>query len=934
MGNIRKLLLCLLAVSSVTISGRTLAAEDDIEFSAETSEADGVEAEKTKRSETVEKAELSAEDAEKYLTKIGSSDGYDIYRKDKDFDDKLWESIGGKPKSKKDYNDEQQIMADKIDELKKLGELVAIDTKTGKAAASFKSGSKCDDGKLWLSDAGRFFVITDEDAAKVVRVRQIISSLDSKYAFLSADVKTLELLQKDLKKPDITLSYSGKEDGKKVYKAESGEFAWLTADGSHFLGVFRYGAENDKFRMIVDDRSAIFGIENKDTGYIWWSSPLEAAQDKTATSLLADELRSSNMLRYGVPLSRSGNNMLRSGSESDCKFTVSDIKDGIRVVYNYEKAGFKFPVEYTLEDDHLKASVKVSEIEESKSANIATEMTVLGCFGAASDKEEGYFVIPDGSGALVRFNNNRSTQTNIYQQRVYGNDVTAVPQTKGAVTEQIYLPVYGIVKEDNALLAVAAKGDSNAYITANVSKQSNSSYNICRFTFILRAMDSFYMSGSSNERYTVFEKGAIKSDDIEMLYYPISKKGADYTDIAARYRQYLMEEQGVTKKCTADSSALYLGLYGGTMKKKNILGIPVDMKTSVTDYAQAADIIGELSGKSVEDMVISYSNWTNDGMKNKVDTDAEPSGKLGGKSGFRKLTDLIDKNGYAFYPVSDNRDFLSGNGYYSFTDTAVRVSGAYSQIVSYDRAYGIPDGFRKNMSLLSPSYYSKVFGDMADSYSKADLDGVSLASLTTSLYGDYGKKNISRAKAEKMLTDSYSKIDDKLSGGILAEGANAYALPYVSCITDVPNSSSRFDMFDEDIPFYQLVLHGLIPYSTRAVNGDPDPEKLMLMAAAAGSDLSFDMIYEETSLLKDTEFDWLYYADHRYWTDTAAKYYSLVEPVLRKVSDSFIEDYSVDGDIITSEYENGTVIKVDMKNRTIDCGAVHIELSEEGGDSY
>ena len=933
MGNIKKLLLCLLAVSSMTISGRTFAADEDMGISAETSDTASGETEKAKRSETVEKAELSAEDAEKYLEKIGTADGYDIYRKDKEFDDKLWESVGGKPKSKKDYTDEQKLISDKIDELKKIGELVAVDIKTGKAAASFKSGSKCDEGKLWISDAGRFFIVTDEEASNVVKLRKIVSSLDSKCAFISSDGKTLELLQREMKKPDIILSYSGKEDGKKVYKAESGEFAWLTADGEHFLGVFRYGAENDKLRMIVDDRSAIFGIENKENGYIWWSSPLEATQDRTATSLLADELRSSNMLRYGVPLTRSGNNMLRSGSEGDCKFTVSDIKDGIRVVYNYEKAGFKYPVEYTLEDDHLKASVKVSEIEESRSGNIATEMTVLGCFGAASEKEEGYFVIPDGCGALVRFNNNRCFQTNVYQQRVYGNDVTAVPQTRGAVTEQIYLPVYGIVKEDNALLAVAAKGDSNAYITANVSKQSNSSYNICRFTFILRSMDSFYMSGNSNERYTVFEKGAIKSDDIEMLYYPISKKGADYTDIAARYRQYLMEEQGITRKCTADSSALYLGLYGGVMKKKNILGIPVNMRTSVTDYSQAADIIGDLSAKGVEDMVISYRNWTNDGMKNKVDTDAEPSGKLGGRSDFKKLTDLIDGSGYSFYPVSDNRDFLSGNGYYSFTDTAVRVSGAYSQIVSYDRAYGIPDGFRKNMSLLSPSYYGKVFGDIAVNYSKAGLDGVSLSSLTTSLYGDYGKKNISRAKAEKMLADSYKKLNDKLEGGILADGANAYALPYVSCITGAPDSSSRFDLFDEDIPFYQLVLHGLIPYSTKAVNGDPDPERLMLMAAATGSNLSFDMIYEETSILKDTELDTLYYADHRYWTDTAARYQGLIEPVLSRVSDSFISDYDTDGDIITAEYENGTVIKVDMKKCTIDCGAVHIELSEEGGES-
>ena len=923
-----KIALCIAAVSAVTVSGRVYADTEESGITSETS-AETVDAEqKAKRTEAVEKAELSAEDAEKYLKKIGSDEGYDVYFKAKDFDDALWEKTGGKPKSKKEYTEEQQLLADKIAELKKLGDLVIIDTRTGEAAASFKSGSKCGEGKLWVSDAGRFFVITDEEASEVVRLRQVVSTLDSRYAFISGDGKTVELLDRDMKYTDGVFTYDSTEEGRRVYRSDSG-FAWLTADRKHFLGAFRYGAENDSLRMIVDDRSAVFGIENKETGYIWWSSPLEATQDRAATELLADELRSSNVLRYGVPLSRSGNNVLRSGSERDCTFTVSDIKNGIRVVYDYKGAGFRVPVEYTLEEDHLRAGVKVSEIEETNKANVATEMTVLGSFGAASDKEEGYFVIPDGSGALVRFNNNRSFQNNIYQQRVYGNDVTAVPQTRGAVTEQIYLPVYGIVKEDNALLAVAAKGDSNAFLTANVSKQSNSSYNICNFTFILRSTDSFYMSGSSNEKYTVFESGGIKSDDIEMLYYPISGKGVGYADIAARYRQYLTEEQGVTVRSRAMEAPMYLTLYGGMMKKKPVLGIPLSLRTAVTDYGQAADIIGELKDGGVEDMVISYKNWTDDGIKNKVDTDGKPSGKLGGKKGFAALTDMISDSGYSLYPVSDNRDFCSGNGYYSFTDTAVRVSGAYSRVVSYDRAYGIPNGFRKNMSLLSPSYYSDVFGDIAENFPKNGLNGVSLDSLTGSLYGDYGKKTISRAKAEKLLAEGCGKLDGSLDGGILADRANACVLPYVSRIKNVPIGSSRFDIFDEDIPFYQMVLHGVVPYSSTAVNGSANPEDMLLMSAATGSCLSYDMIYEEAGELKDTELDQLYYANYSYWTKSAAEAQKKLAPMLEQVSDSFMTGYEKDGDIITTEYSNGITVVTDLAERTVKWDGGEVRFDEE-----
>ncbi|MBR0511194.1 MAG: hypothetical protein IJJ81_01295 [Ruminococcus sp.] len=934
----KRLLLCLLAVSSLTVSGSVYAEAEGSEDApkAASAAAESAEPEKARRVEASEKAALSADDAEKYLKKIGSADGYDVYVKEERFDEKLWEAAGGKPKSKKDYTEEQQLLADKIAELKKLGGMVIIDQKTGRAAASFKSGSGIDEGKLWVSDAGRFFVVTDKDVSEVLRLRQAVSTLDSRYAFISADGKTVELLRRDMKRPDEVFRYDGIEEGKAVYKSDSGSFSWLTADRKHFLGAFRYGAENDSFRMLVDDRTAIFGIENKETGYIWWSSPLEASQDRLATGLLADELRSSNMLRYGVPLSRSGNNMLRSGSENDCTFTVSDIPDGIRVVYNYSGAGFKFPVEYTLAEDHLRACVKVSEIEESNSANIATEMTVLGSFGAASDKEEGYFVIPDGSGALVRFNNQRTMQNNIYQQRVYGADITAVPQNRGAVSEQIYLPVYGIVKEDNALLAVAVKGDSNAYLTANVSGQSNSSYNICNFTFILRGTDSFYMSGNNRDKYTVFESGAIKSDDIEMRYYPISKKGADYVDVAERYRQYLLDEQGVKIRSTADSAPLYLDLYGGVMKKKPVLGIPVSLRTSLTDYGQAAEIISSLRDSGVEDMVISYNNWTNDGIKSRVDTDGAPSGKLGGKNGFKALADLIGDSGFSFYPASADRDFLSGGGYNAFSGTAVRISGAYSRIVSYDKAYGVPDGYRRNKSLLSPDCYTEVFGDIADNYSKAGLSGAAPVGLTASLYGDYGKKHISRAQAEALLKEGYEKLDEKLSGGILADRANAYALPYVSHITGVPLTSGRFDLFDEDIPFYQIVLHGVIPYSTSAVNGSPDPEKLLLMAAATGSNISYDMIYEETSELKDTELDGLYYANYKGWTNTAAEECRLLAPLLSEVSNSFITGYEQKGDVIITEFSDGTVVTTDLDAMTVKYNGSVIELgrNNEKGESF
>ena len=936
---IKRTLLCLLAVSMMTVSANIYAdSEDEAETAAETAEDEGseegaAEEKAAKLKESEEKVRAEYDDITAYLRKVGSADGIDVYAKDKGFEDAVWAKNGGEPEKKSDYTEAQEAIADMIGDLKKLGDLVAVDPAKKEALASFSDSSKCDEGKLYVSGAKRYLLYVDSDLTRMIRVRRVISTIDDPSLFSSIDGKTLERMDGDYRKVLATFKESSTEDGKKVYYSDDRTaFTWLSTDGKQVIGTYRQCAENDSYIMLVDDRLGNLGLKNKATGYIWWSSPLGAARDKVATPLLVNELRSSNTLRYGIPSKRSNNNVLRSGTD-DCEIKVSDVKNGVKVTYYYNKAGFSFPVEYTLEEDCLKASLKVSDIKEPKDEKIATEVTLMSSFGAASDTEDGCFVIPDGSGALVRFNNNKTMDTNAYQQRVYGNDVTVVPTSRGAVTEQIYLPVYGIVKEDNAMLVVASKGDSNAYISAQVSKQSNSSYNLCNFTFILRGTDTFYMSGNNSDKLTVFENGDIKSDDIELRYYPISKKGASYVDVADRYRQYLIEEDGVEPK--SSKAAMYVDLYGGTLKKKPVLGIPVTLKQPVTKYDEALEILTELKNKGVDDMVVSYNGWTNDGIRRKVDTGASPSGTLGGKSSFNKLTDFIGENGFEFYPASSSRDFYSGNGYYSFTSTCVRVSGSYSRIVSYDRAYGIPDGFKKNMSLLSPSYYGEVYGDIASSYAKAGLTGAAVDNAASSLYGDYGKKDISRYKAMTLAEEAFGKLSDSLDNGFIADGANAYALPYVSHITNVPLSSSRFDIFNEDVPFYQIVMHGLVPYSTTPVNGDADPSQLLLMAAATGSSLSYDMIYNETSKLKDTDYDRYYYANYHYWADTAAEEYKLLAPLLDSVSDSTITGYDVsdDGSLITTTFSNGTVVKTDLVNKTVEYGGNKLSLAdeEEGG---
>ena len=59
-------------------------------------------------------------------------------------------------------------------------------------------------------------------------------------------------------------------------------------------------------------------------------------------------------------------------------------------------------------------------------------------------------------------------------------------------------------------------------------------------------------------------------------------------------------------------------------------------------------------------------------------------------------------------------------------------------------------------------------------------------------------------------------------GGVAVNQGNAYVLDRVSRIRRAPGGDSSFFFADETVPFYQMVLHGIVPYTTDPGNIGPD----------------------------------------------------------------------------------------------------------------
>lgn len=678
-------------------------------------------------------------------------------------------------------------------------------------------------------------------------------------------------------------------------------------------------AENDKLALYVNKKEVTLALVDKNTGEIWWSNPINA-DASTGKKAQIQELKAGMVLTYGEPSKRKTTN---ANSKVKGKAKISDVSNGITITYTFNSAKITVPVTYTLEDDYLKLNVDTSQIKEEDGDKITTKLSFMTTFGAADTTEDGYFVIPDGSGAIINFNNGK-TGLKTYSNKVYGADITAVSQTASAVTQQVYLPMYGIVKGNSGMMVVADKGDTAATINAYVSGQNKTDYNSCYFDFELRTSDEYLMGGGNDSPLKVFEKRGILVPEIEVRYYPVSnedKSDIDYVDIAAKYRDYLTGDYGVTVSDSVNDVPLYVDFYGAVLKQESVLGFPVTLQHVATSFDDAKNILTELNAGGADSIIATYNEWTTADIKEKVSDKAKPASKLGGKSDFNDLLSYADSNNVSIYPSVDNLTFKSGSGYWTVTDTAIRVSNSYSKQITYDLAYGIENKFYDAMSLLAPKSYEKMFDNLASSYSKYGLKNVAVGSAANTIYGDYGRKATSREMMKSIITDGYKQLNEQV-GSVLADAANAYVLPYVDRITNIPLNSSKYDVFDQDIPLYQIVMHGIKSYSTTAVNGEAQIGDVILSAVAAGSSLNFDLVAEDANELKDTRYDVYYYADASYWNEDAASVHTFVKQILSDVSAESITGYDIlpNGNTVTT-YSNGTQITVNYDERTVTKGS-------------
>lgn len=616
-------------------------------------------------------------------------------------------------------------------------------------------------------------------------------------------------------------------------------------------------AENDRLELHYDTVESQIILKDKLTQEEWRSTPDDIAQDKRATGVNKINRQSDLIVQYHNTSYVTDQVNSYTGAIKKGDFTWELIENGVAIRYYFPKQGFVIPVQYVLEEDCLAASIISEGIEEEVWEDPDTDpekkqsvmnVALLPFMGAAGSDDEGYLIIPDGSGALIHFNNGR-TGAAIYQQDVYGRDDALTIRKAATTTYDVNMPLFGIVRNGRALMAVVENGDYQAQLNAMVNGQLTGYSNAYFAVQYIHMEANTIMPGSEHSTDVMLPTNTFRDmGNFTVRYYPLAAENATYADVAAAYRAQLGLKESI-----ADASTQQLEMVASIPSIDTFLGVPYESVRVLTSYEQAAQTLRDFAAEGLNDLTLRYTGWSKQSVRGKMVTGLDLDNRLGGKKAFDGLRQAVKETGAEMVLAVDLIDiYEDGNGYWSLFAATDSVNSTAKQVPEFLQSTGYQDPEGKPWYLLSPDKVPEAARKLAENLS-GQVDGVSLSMLGNTVYSSFGKTGISRTSAGMYWQQALETLSGKIQT-LSAKTASAYAFPYIEQVDATPCASSRFEVTDMEIPFYQMVTHGAMALYTEPVNEDGNVRKALLRAIEYGMYPSWRVIAGDTALLSGTDY--------------------------------------------------------------------------------
>lgn len=697
-------------------------------------------------------------------------------------------------------------------------------------------------------------------------------------------------------------------------------------------GEYVQVAKNESLELLYNEVKGAIQIVDLSTGHVWKSIVDEEVYGKlkkTNKQWIAN-LQSAIHIKYN-DLKKRDSGVKELYAAKDCgELSYERIDNGVSVTYGFLTPGIYVTVEYTIEGDQLVVRVPYEKIEERARFAITT-ITVLPYLGACDNTNDGYLFYPDGCGAISTFAKvpYRPSNVKLATYYTYSNKSVAMSNFRDTDAYERYtaaMPVCGIKNGDFAIMGYATKGAENTavvvYPSGYVVDLNHLGFDV--FTRNVYNVDMYSVSTSTE---TVATGGQVQRvdktlipEDKEIRYSFLSGDNANYSGMAAEYREYLIENGLLKSSDNVDNNALALRLLMGTDKD----GIIFDEYVAMTDYKQVMEILDSLKAEGIDRTQVILEAWQ-DGYG-----DYEywgPATKLGGKHGLEQVSeyanenegiDIYVENGFSF--ASSDTSGINEEEDVVYDGLDIEVSEKFSTgdlsglTVYLMNAYSIRERNRKLIDKLEKYTGINTAYEYEGRYAYADFN-------ETHPY----------LKAETVL-ELRGMFEDtaKLGRKIAVYGANQYTYTYADYLYNLKQKSYGLSITDYAVPFAQMVVSGRMSYSSPdAGNLAYDLTTQKLEWIEFGSMPYFYLTAESALKLRDTGRDLLFSSTFEDWKPILVDTWKEMNSRLSSVTGrQMVRHEILNDDVRKVVYDNGVTVYVNYADKEAEAEGMVIPAKD------
>ncbi|MFA7075769.1 MAG: DUF5696 domain-containing protein [Candidatus Izemoplasmatales bacterium] len=690
------------------------------------------------------------------------------------------------------------------------------------------------------------------------------------------------------------------------------------------LKGFKFVAETSDLELYVKENYFNLAIYDKASGYLWYSvNPNYLQYMLSGTSRFFVEsgviIEYYNMDNIAVE----DNKSYVSGPKFNVSKTYEYNDSGLVAHIDFEDLGITFDVVVSIEEDRLRVSLPIETLVEED-----VEKTMLNLDGTTSQKItqyrlksvylfpyfgsnnyeiNGYSLVPDGSGALIRYNEEVSSTA--YIKRIYGADEGVNRYREENATYYIReempasMPIFGVNHgyQQAAFLAVVSEGDGYSEIHSYPYGYNSYRFNTTFAKFIVRERLTVQTSSNSNDSFTMIGKDPYPSN-FTVDYYFLNNEEASYSGMAKKYRE-ILEIDNISNGYKTNITLIGQDFKNGLFGKDYV---------EMTTYEDVMNIVKDLNETSNKSLELIYQAWNKGGLYGNTPFSPKISSNLGSSSDFEEMNQYLNDLGInIFYLNNPIISYTQGLGKKVISKPTLSVFATNEARTSlYRTTY-----------YLSPDNVSDSILKYDDNYQKLGINALALQSVGDSLFTyRYSSKDYYR---DQMISILQNELNELNSYNLALYQPNSYLWKYLDNYLNTPVESNKYAYVTDSIPFIQLVLVGSVNLSSNYINYVSDYDLLSQRLVEYGVNPAFLLTQESTHNLRFTNSEFVYTSEYSLWKDTILEVDEHVSEALSLVNGlKMINHRYVDNGVSETTYENGIIIYVNYNSEDIVVNSV------------